>query len=84
MKIGVKILPKNEVLDSQGRAVENTLRHHGQTLSGCRVGRYVVLDLNESEKSRAIARATEICEFVLFNPLSETYELEVLEGKAHA
>ncbi len=78
MKVGVKILPKNEVLDSQGRAVENTLQHHGHKLSGCRMGRYVVLDLNETEKSRALARATEICEFVLYNPLSETYELEVL------
>jgi len=84
MKIGVKILPKNEVLDSQGRAVENTLRHHGQSLGGCRVGRYVVLELGESEKSRALARATEICEFVLYNPLSETYELEVLESSERA
>ncbi len=78
MKIGVKIMPKSEVLDSQGRAVETTLKHHGHDLRGCRVGKYVVLDIDEKQKERAISRATEICEFVLYNPLSEVYELEVL------
>ncbi len=78
MKIGVKVLPKKEVLDSQGRAVERTLRHHGHQLEACRVGKYVVLDVNETDPSRAITKATEICEFVLYNPLTETYELEVL------
>jgi phosphoribosylformylglycinamidine synthase len=78
MKVGVKVMPKKEVLDSQGRAVERTLRNHGHQLEGCRVGRYVVLDVVETDKARAISKATEICEFVLYNPLTETYEIEVL------
>lgn len=78
MKIGVKILPRNEVLDTQGRAVENTLRHHGREVAQCRVGRYVQLDLPEGDKDRALARAKDIAEFVLHNPLIETYQLEVL------
>lgn len=78
MKIGVKILPRKEVLDSQGRAVERTLKQHGKTVDACRVGRYVVLDIAEADKSKAISKATEICEFVLHNPLIESYEIEVL------
>ncbi len=78
MKIGVKILPRNEVLDSQGRAVERTLKHHGKPVDNCRVGKYVILELDEKDRSRGIAKATEICEFVLHNPLIETYEIEVL------
>jgi phosphoribosylformylglycinamidine synthase len=82
MKIGVKIMPKNEVLDSQGRAVERTLRQNNKPFSdkikNCRIGKYVILDVSETDKTKAIARATEICEFVLYNPLTETYELEVL------
>lgn len=78
MKIGVKILPRNEVLDSQGRAVERLLSHHGQKLESCRVGKYVVLEVDEKDKDKAIARAQEMTEFVLYNPLIETYELEVL------
>ena len=76
MKIGVKVLPKKDVLDSEGRAVERTLKEHGKELGGCRVGKYIVLDINETNKERALARAQEIAEFVLYNPLTETYELE--------
>ncbi len=78
MKIGVKVMPRNEVLDSQGRAVERTLKTHGKSLQSCRVGKYIEIEVPESDKDKALAKATEICEFVLYNPLTETYELEVL------
>ncbi|MCB0351796.1 MAG: phosphoribosylformylglycinamidine synthase subunit PurS [Bdellovibrionales bacterium] len=78
MKIGVKVMPRNEVLDSQGRAVERTLRTHGKSLSNCRIGKYVELEIDEKDKEKAIAKAAEICEYVLYNPLIETYSLEVL------
>lgn len=80
MKIGVKILPKNEVLDTQGRAVESTLRAHSRVVDHCRVGRYVQLDIPEVNESKALDRAREIAEFVLYNPLIETFELEVVRG----
>ena len=37
-----------------------------------------MLEVDESDRAKAIARATEIAEFVLYNPLTETYEIEVL------
>ncbi len=79
MKIGVKILPRSEVLDSQGRAVEDTLRQHGKRLQSCRVGKYVQLEVEESDKQAALTKAKEMTEFVLYNPLIETYELEIIE-----
>jgi phosphoribosylformylglycinamidine synthase len=78
MKIGVKIMPREVVLDTQGRAVENILKQHGKEVASCRVGRYVQLDLAESEEKAALAKAKELAEFVLHNPLIEQYELEVL------
>lgn len=78
MKIAVKILPKSEVLDSQGRAVAKILKDHGQKLDECRVGRYVVLEVPESDQNKALAQAQKMAEFVLYNPLIETFELEVL------
>lgn len=78
MKVGVKILPRTEVLDSQGRAVEKTLEHHGKTLNACRVGKYVQLDVDADSKEQALEKAKEIAEFVLYNPLIESYELEIL------
>jgi phosphoribosylformylglycinamidine synthase len=79
MKIGVKILPKNEVLDTQGRAVEGTLKSHNKPVNQARVGKYVQLDISESDQVKALAKAKEITEFVLYNPLIENYELEVLK-----
>lgn len=78
MKIGVKILPKNEVLDTQGRAVEGTLKAHGKAVEQARVGKYVQLEIGENDETKALARAKEIAEFVLYNPLIETFELEVV------
>jgi phosphoribosylformylglycinamidine (FGAM) synthase PurS component len=78
MKIGVKVMPRKEVLDTQGRAVENTLREHGQKLNACTVGRYIVLDLPEGNVEGAMAKAKAMAETVLYNPLIETFELERL------
>ena len=78
MKVGVKILLKKEVLDSQGRAVEGVLKNQGSDVSSVRVGRYVVLDLPAQEKDVALRKAQEMAKSVLHNPLIETFELEVL------
>lgn len=81
MKIGVKILPKNEVLDTQGRAVEGTLKEHNRAIAQCRVGKYVQLDIADAaDEKQALAKAKEITEFVLYNPLIETFELEVVRS----
>jgi phosphoribosylformylglycinamidine (FGAM) synthase PurS component len=78
MKIGVKVMPRKEVLDTQGRAVENTLKSHGQKLTACQVGRYIVLDIPETVDAKALQCAREMAELVLHNPLLETFELEKL------
>jgi phosphoribosylformylglycinamidine synthase len=67
------------VLDTQGRAVEGTLKSHNKPVNQARVGKYVQLDISESDQVKALAKAKEITEFVLYNPLIENYELEVLK-----
>jgi phosphoribosylformylglycinamidine synthase PurS subunit len=78
MKIGVRVMPKAEVLDSQGRAVEHTLKSAGLNLTACQVGKYIVLDLPENTTEAALKKAKEMADFVLCNPLIETFELEQL------
>ena len=77
MKVGIKVLPRKEVLDSQGRAVEKTLDHQGMSVKGCRVGRYVELEIDTLDANEAKAKAKEIAEFVLYNPLVESFEIEL-------
>ncbi|MBX9766614.1 MAG: phosphoribosylformylglycinamidine synthase subunit PurS [Bdellovibrionales bacterium] len=75
MKIGIRIMPKSEVLDSQGRAVLETLGHHNMKMNGCRIGRFVELDVPANTVQEAIAEAKRVTEFVLYNPLIETYQI---------
>lgn len=79
MRIGVKILPRKEVLDSQGRAVAQTLETHGFNVEALTVGKYVELEFSNLNKNQATAKAQEIAEFILCNPLIETFELEVFD-----
>ena len=78
MKIAVKILPREVLLDSQGRAVEDNFKNHDYKLNSCRVGKYIVLDLPGNNKEEALSEAKKMTEFLLVNPLIEAYELEVL------
>jgi phosphoribosylformylglycinamidine (FGAM) synthase PurS component len=45
-----------------------------------RVGKYIQLDVPAENKEQALQKAKEITEFVLYNPLIESYELEILNS----
>lgn len=78
MKIGVKVMPKAEVLDSQGRAVQDVLKQQGYELNDCRIGKYIVIDINTDNSKTAMKEAEKIAKSVLHNNLIETFELEEL------
>ena len=78
MKFALKILPRPEVLDTQGRAVEMTLKNHGHNLASCRVGTYIVLDIDADSAQDGETKAKAMAENGLYNPLVEMYELESL------
>ncbi len=78
MKIGVRIMPRKDVLDSQGRAVERSISQMGMKIVNCRVGKYIVLDFDFSSVDEAMKEARRIADDVLHNPLIESYELEKL------
>jgi phosphoribosylformylglycinamidine synthase subunit PurS len=75
-------MPRKVILDTQGRAVEKTLEHHGKAITQCRVGRFVELEFSDLKTDEAMARAKEIAEFVLHNPLIEDFELVQLKDNA--
>ncbi|MES2768137.1 MAG: phosphoribosylformylglycinamidine synthase subunit PurS [Bdellovibrionota bacterium] len=78
MKIGVKVLPRKEVLDTQGRTVQSSLSENGFSVSNCTIGKYIVLDVNAKNFEEAKTQVTKMAEFVLYNPLIENYEVEQL------
>ncbi|MCX7977688.1 MAG: phosphoribosylformylglycinamidine synthase subunit PurS [Bdellovibrionaceae bacterium] len=78
MKFGVRIMPREVILDTQGRAVEETLRRHKMELKSCRVGRFVEIDVEAKTESEGRDQVRRMTEYVLYNPLLETFEIERL------
>lgn len=79
IKVAVKVLPRDVILDTQGRAVEQTLKQSNMAVQNCRVGKYVELSLNEISQDLALKKADEIAKKLLCNPLIEKYELVVVK-----
>lgn len=76
-KFGIKIMPREVILDTQGRAVEQTLKLNHLEVDKCRVGRYVELEI-EGSPDDARLKAEMIAKKVLHNPLIETFEVKGL------
>ena len=75
MKFGVKVLPRKQVLDTQGRAVEQTLQGQGFDGVQCRVGKYIEHELDASSHEEAEKKVKSVAEYVLYNPLIEDFEI---------
>ena len=74
------VRPKPGILDPQGKAVENSLRHLGFNVDGTRVGRLIDLEVEASDPEQARAEVERMCAELLANPLIESYEIELVES----
>jgi len=83
IKIGVRVMPREVILDTQGRAVEKLLTQKQMAVDHCRVGRFVELDFKQENPESAMQKAKLIAESVLHNPLIETYELIPMSSLSH-
>ena len=81
MRARVLIRPKEGILDPQGQAVESSLRHLGFAVGEARVGRVVDLDVDTHDPVEARAQIERMCEQLLANPLIESYEIDIAEGR---
>ena len=78
MLIGIKIIPKKEVLDVQGRAIAETLLSKKYPVKSCVYGKFLKLNLNIDDPQEALKIAREMAQSILCNSLVESYDLEIL------
>ena len=81
MKATVLVRPKPGILDPQGKAVEDSLRHLGFKVDEARVGRLLDLEVEASDPDQARAEVERMCAELLANPLIESYEIELAEKR---
>jgi len=78
MKAQVKITLKTGVLDPQGEAVRKSLKSLGfDELQGVRIGKYIEVDVDETDAAKAKASVEKMCSSLLANTVIENYEVEI-------
>ncbi len=79
MRATVLVRPKEGILDPQGDAVHESLKHLGFTVGSARVGRVVDLEVDAADPGAARTEVQRMCEQLLANPLIESFEIEILD-----
>jgi phosphoribosylformylglycinamidine synthase subunit PurS len=76
-RFAVNVLPKDGILDPQGRAVEGSLGHLDiEGVSGVRVGRRVELTVEAASEGDARATVERLAGELFSNPLIESFAIE--------
>jgi phosphoribosylformylglycinamidine synthase len=74
LKISVTVTLKKDVLDPQGKVVEQTIKNMGSKyINNVRQGKYFEFELEENDKNKAEKIVSEICEKLLANTVIEDY-----------
>jgi len=75
MNAKVIVMPKAAVLDPQGNAVCDAMRHLGMPeVRSVRIGKYMEIQI-EGKNSELESRLHQLCRDLLSNPVIEDYEL---------
>lgn len=78
MKAKIHVTLKNGVLDPQGKAIEHALGTLGfGGVDAARQGKYIELDLAETDKAAAEKAVDEMCKKLLANTVIENYSIEL-------
>ena len=78
MKARIHITLKNGVLDPQGKAIEHALGGLGfGGINDVRQGKYIEMDLAESDPAKARATVETMCQKLLANTVIESYRIEM-------
>ena len=78
MKISAIVTLKKDVLDPQGKVVNQTLKNMGySSITDVRQGKYFEIELNESNKEKAKKIIEDICKKLLTNSIIEDYTINI-------
>ena len=76
MKISVIITLKQDVLDPQGKVINQTLTGMGfDNIDEVRQGKYFEININEQDEEKAKTQVEEMCKKLLANLVIENYKI---------
>ena len=76
LKFSVTVTLKKDVLDPQGKVVQNTLKNMGvNNLKSIRQGKHFEIEIDEKDQSIAEKEITKMCKKLLVNLIIEDYKI---------
>ena len=79
LKFSVTVTLKKDVLDPQGKVVENTLISMGmENLKSIRQGKFFEIEVDENDQKKAEEKVKVMCEKLLVNLIIENYRITKL------
>ena len=78
MKFSITVTLKKDVLDPQGKVVQDTLKNIGLNLKNIRQGKYFEIEVNEKDQTKAEKNVDEMCRKLLVNLIIEDYKINKL------
>ncbi len=76
MKFSITVTLKKDVLDPQGKVIQNTLVAMGiNELKSIRQGKHFEVEINEKDESVAQNKIEEMCKKLLVNLIIEDYKI---------
>ena len=76
MKFSITVTLKKDVLDPQGKVVQNTLQNLGiDNLKSIRQGKYFEIELDDNDQIKAEKKVNDMCKKLLANLIIENYKV---------
>ena len=76
LKFSVTVTLKKDVLDPQGKVVQQTLQNMGmKTLKSLRQGKYFEIELDDNDQIKAEKKVNDMCKKLLANLIIEDYKV---------
>ena len=76
MKFSVTVTLKKDVLDPQGKVVQNTLQNLGMNnLKSIRQGKYFEIEMTNADQAEAEKEINDMCKKLLTNMIIEDYKV---------
>ncbi|MBC7465362.1 MAG: phosphoribosylformylglycinamidine synthase subunit PurS [Bdellovibrio sp.] len=76
MTVGIKIMPRDVILDSQGRAIEESMKNNGFKFEGLRAGKFLEVSFSNENKEDVKTEIEKMLKIGgLYNPLIEKFEI---------
>ena len=80
LKLAVTVTLKKDVLDPQGKVIQQTLQNMGfDTLKSLRQGKYFEVELSENNEEETKKKVEDMCKKLLVNLIIEDYKINLIK-----